>query len=101
MAFPCETVIAKCRGNLAQGVRPIRVARHQGVTVAEARAKNKTTADRIDVFEIEPFVALNLYARGQFSATGNESAVEKLGERYNQIVALAETDPSLKIRIRQ
>ena len=46
-------------------------------------------------------MALNLYARGQCSATGNASAVEKLAERYNQIVESAETDPSLKIRIRQ
>ncbi len=66
MAFPCEAVIDKCMGNLAQGVRPIRVALRRGVTVAEEWAKNKTAADRIDVFEIEQFVALNLYEWGQF-----------------------------------
>lgn len=101
MAFPCEAVSDQCMGNLAQGVRPILVALRRGVTVAEEWAKNKTAADRIDVFEIEQFVALNLYARRQCSVTGNESAVEKLAERCKRIVESAETDPSLKIRMRQ
>lgn len=96
-----EAVIGKCMENLAQGVRPILVTLRRGVTVAEELAKNQNVADRIDVFEIEQFIALNLYEWGQFSATGNESAVEKLVERYNQIVETVETDPSLKIRIRQ
>lgn len=58
-------------------------------------------ADRIDLFEIEQFVALNLYQLAKFGADGRKSAVIDLVSRYNAIVEQVETDPSLKIELRQ
>jgi hypothetical protein len=49
------------------------------------------------MFEIEQFVALNLYEWGRFGAVGRRTAVTDLVKRYNEIVAVVETDPSLKI----
>lgn len=59
--------------------------------------RNLGIADRLDVFEIEQFVALNLYELGKFNATGRRTAVEEMIERYNTIIDEIETDPSLKI----
>jgi uncharacterized protein DUF4928 len=69
--------------------------------VAEGLAANVGLADRIDVFEIEQFVALNLYELGQFGLDGRRTAVTDLVERYNEIVENVETDPSLKIELRR
>lgn len=98
---PGEAVIERCRENLNDGHRPILVTLQKGLTVAEGLASNVGLADRIDVFEIEQFVALNLYEMARFAAEGRRVAVTELVERYNQIVDEFETDPSLKIELRK
>lgn len=72
----------------------------RGVTVAEELARNKGLDDRIDVFEVEQFVALNLHELGKFTPSGRRNAVVEIVKRYNEIVEQFETDPSLKIEIR-
>ncbi len=98
---PGEGVIARCQDNIDQNFRPILVTLQHGLTVAEGLAGNVGLADRIDIFEIEQFVALNLYELGKFAADGRKTAVAELVDRYNEIVEEVETDPSLKIELRR
>lgn len=98
---PGEAVIERCRENLNDGFRPVLVTGQRGLTVAEALADNAGLGDRIDVFEIEQFIALNLYELGKFAADGRRVAVSDLVNRYNEIIDDVETDPSLKIEFRQ
>lgn len=98
---PGEAVIERCRENLNDGYKPILVTIQRGIPVAEGLADNKGLADRIDIFEIEQFVALNLYELGKFAAEGRRVAVTELVSRYNDIIEAKETDPSLKIEIRK
>jgi hypothetical protein len=98
---PGEAVIERCRENLNDGYKPVLVTMQRGMTVAEGLADNKGLADRIDIFEIEQFVALNLYELGEFAADGRRVAVTDVVNRYNEIVEDVETDPSLKIETRQ
>lgn len=98
---PGEAVIERCRDNLNDGFRPILVTGQRGLTVAEALADNAGLGDRIDVFEIEQFIALNLYELGKFAADGRRVAVSDLVNRYNEVIEDVETDPSLKIEFRQ
>jgi hypothetical protein len=97
---PGEAVIERCRDNLNQGHRPLLVTLQRGLTVAEALADNAGIGDRVDVFEIEQFIALNLYELGKFAASGRQVAVRDVIERYNEIVEEYETDPSLKIELK-
>lgn len=97
---PSEAVIERCEDNLDDGYRPILVTLHRGLQVAEGLAENKGLAERIDVFEIEQFVALNLYELGSFAADGRRTAVKDLVKRYNEIVEEFETDRSLCIELR-
>jgi Domain of unknown function (DUF4928) len=97
---PGEAVVERCRENLNDGHRPVLVTLQRGLTVAEALADNAGIGDRVDVFEIEQFTALNLYELGQFNASGRQVAVREVVERYNQIVDEFETDPSLKIELK-
>jgi hypothetical protein len=64
-------------------------------------ATNVGLGDRIDIFEIEQFVALNLYEIGKFAADGRKTAVDDMVKRYNEIVDEFETDPSLRIELRR
>ncbi|MDI3255970.1 MAG: DUF4928 family protein [Bacillota bacterium] len=98
---PGEAVIGRCRENLNDGQRPIIVTVQRGLSVAEGLAANVGLADRIDIFEIEQFVALNLYELAKFAAEGRKTAVTDLVSRYNEIVEEFETDPSLKIELRR
>ncbi|MCY1551599.1 hypothetical protein D9M68_879410 [compost metagenome] len=98
---PGEAVIRRCRENVDDGHRPIIVTTARGLTAAEVFAENEGLGERIDVFEVEQFVALNLYELGRFAAEGRRVAVADVVTRYNEIVDEFETDPSLKIEFRQ
>jgi hypothetical protein len=97
---PGEAVIERCRNNLDNGHRPILVTRQRGLTVAEALAENVNLADRIDIFEIEQFIALSFYELGQFAVDGRRVALTEFVTRYNEIVDEVETDPSLRIEFK-
>lgn len=98
---PGEAVIGRCRDNIDDGHRPIIVTTSRGLSAAEVLAENAGLGDRIDVFEVEQFVALNLYELGKFAAEGRRTAVGDVVTRYNEIIEDVETDPSLKIEFRQ
>ena len=97
---PGEAVIARCRDNIDDGHRPVIVTTARGMTVAEGLADNAGLGERIDIFEVEQFIALNIYELGNFAAEGRRVAVSEVVTRYNEIIDAVETDPSLKIEIR-
>lgn len=99
-AAPTEAVIERCRENLNDGYKPVLVTTRNRIAVAEGLADDKGLAERVDIFEIEQFVALNLYEIAQFAEAARRVAVDKLMSRYNEIVEDVETDPSLRIDIR-
>lgn len=98
---PSEAVIGRCRDNIDDGHRPIIVTTARGLAAAEVLAENADLAERIDIFEIEQFVALNLYELGKFASEGRSVAVKDVVMRYNEIVEEVETDPSLKIEFKK
>ena len=97
---PGEAAIQRCSDNLNDGHRPVLVTRRRGLTVAEALAENVGLEDRIDIFEIEQFIALNLYEMGKFLMEGRRSVLKDFVTRYNEIIEDVETDPSLRIELR-
>lgn len=98
---PGEAVIGRCRDNINDGHRPIIVTTARGLTAAEVFAEKAGLGDRIDVFEVEQFIAVNLYELGKFAAEGRRVAVGEVVTRYNDIVEDVETDPSLKIEFQK
>jgi len=97
---PGEAVIGRCRENINDGYRPIIITTSRGLAAAEVLAENADLGERIDIFEAEQFIALNLYELGKFAAEGRRVAVGDVVTRYNEIVEEVETDPSLKIEFR-
>jgi hypothetical protein len=96
---PTEALIRKCCDNLAQNLRPLVITTQSGVGGAIALAKNADVADRIDILEIEQFVATNVYEWSAFQQTRRSVTVRQLVEAYNRIIDQCETDPSLKVAI--
>ena len=62
---------------------------------------HKGLGDRIDIFEIEQFVALSIYELGGCAAGGRRDAVDDLVNAYNEVLDAVETDPSLRIKVRK
>lgn len=96
---PTEALIRKCRNNLAQSIRPLIITTQSGMGGAIALAKNADVAERIDVIEIEQFIATNIYEWTAFQQTKRNVSFRKLLEVYNRIIDQCETDPSLKIEM--
>jgi hypothetical protein len=98
---PGAAVIERCRDNLNASLRPILVTLDRRLAVAEGLAEDAGLGDRIDIFEIEQFIALNVFELGKFGAAGRQTAVSDIVTRYNEIIDEVETDPSLRIEFRR
>lgn len=96
---PNEFLISRCKENLANGQRPVIVTTKKGLPLAEGNADIAGLTNRIDIFEVEQFIALNLYEFAQFKENDRNLALADLVKRYNEIVDEFETDPSLQIEI--
>jgi hypothetical protein len=94
---PSEALIKRCRDNIGNGIRPIIVTVSDKVDFSGTLAEQEGIGAQIDVFDIEQFIALNVYELGGFTAKGNRNAVGDIIEKYNEIIDTYETDPSLKI----
>ena len=96
---PGEAVIRKCIRNLDDGKRPILITTYKRATLAEGLADAAGIIDRVDIFDIEQFIAGNLYELGGFARNGRGATAERLIAAYNSIIDANETDPSLKIQL--
>jgi len=98
---PSEALIRKCAENLQAGLRPVIMTLGDGVMMAAILLKNSPLADRIDVLDVCQFLAANVYERSLFKVADCKVTLSKLLERYNEIVASCETDPSLQIKLNE
>lgn len=96
---PGEALMRKCAANIAAGFRPIIITVHARVLAAESLAEDHGIGGRVDVLEIEQFIATSIYEWSKFRTSDRKSTIEKLVVRYNQIIDDCETDPSLKIAL--
>lgn len=96
---PGEALVAKCSRNLDAGLRPLIVTTSRKTVVADNLAEQANIGSRLDVLDIEQFLAANLYERALFSAKNHLPKTTELLARYNELIDAHETDPSLKIEI--
>jgi hypothetical protein len=96
---PSEALVRKCRRNLDNGMKPVIITTYRGAVLAEGLAEQADMAERLDVFEVEQFIAGNIYEIGKFAQVGRRTTTEQLITEYNTIVDECETDPSLRIDV--
>ena len=96
---PGEAVIRKCTKNIEDGFHPIIITTNKRVSVAEGLAESAGIANRLEIWDIEQFLSMNLNEHGLFCQDGRKDMAVRLVEAYNKIIDTCETDPSLKIQI--
>ncbi len=99
-AAPSESVIRECRANLEAGRHPVLVTLSSRMPVALGLSDQAGLAGRLDVFDIEQFLGLNIYEWTEFRSENRRSLLRKFVKCYNQIVGEVETDPSLRIEVK-
>jgi hypothetical protein len=97
---PTEALLQKCRENLAKNFRPLIVTKGKGVASAQSLAENIGLQSRVDVYDIEQFISLNLYENFNFDISGQADTMKAFAVIYNGIIDDHETDPSLRIEIK-
>ncbi len=86
-----DVLLVRCADNLAAGLRPLII------TLSGRDAAG--IADRVDVIDIEQFLAANLHERSLFQKQGQRLRVAELLARYNTLIDEYEHDPSLRIEL--
>lgn len=80
-------------------MRPIIVTTYPRLVVAESLASDAGLGGRIEVWDIEQFLATNVYELSFFKSAERKVTVERLIEAYNAVIERCETDPSLRIEL--
>jgi len=96
---PGEGLMRKCGENLNAGIRPIIITTHESMAGAESLAVIQGISGRVDILEVEQFLATNVYEISLFKTADRKITVERMIDEYNEIVEECETDPSLKVTV--
>lgn len=96
---PSRNVLVRCEDNLKSNNRPLLITLSDQVQRARVYAEEVGIADRVEIFEVEQFLALNTYEIGLRAGGGQLAGLQKVIERYNEIIDQFETDPSLRIEL--
>lgn len=94
---PTEALVRKCRANIEAGLRPIIITVAESRAGVESIAKGFEIEGRIDVIEVEQFIATNILEWSKFKEKSHRPEILKLINKYNEIVQRVETNPSLLI----
>ena len=95
-----EALIEKCVENLSKNVRPMIVTGRKGMPLAEGLAERKGIASRVEIIELEQFLAANIHEWSRFQTANRNAKVGAMVDRYNMLIDEHETDPSLRIDAR-
>ncbi len=94
---PGEALLRKCTDNLDHGLRPLIITTFRNVAVADTMAENVGISGRVEIFDVEQFVASNILELSKFKAAGRRLTVKELITHYNQL-AECENNPALLIK---
>jgi hypothetical protein len=94
---PTEALLRKCKQNLERDLKPLIITTFKNVLVAEALAENAEMTERVDVFDVEQFVASNIFELSKFKTKSRKVTVKALIDHYNRLAA-HENNPGLLIQ---
>jgi hypothetical protein len=94
-----ESLIRKCAANLSVGLHPVIVTLPSKAAVADSIAETAGVQNRVDILDIEQFLAANLHERALFDSAKRRPKTLELISRYNALIDEFEADPSLKIEL--
>lgn len=95
--MPGALLIEKCKTNLRAGCHPVIITIFERVQTAVNIAEDAGLAGRVEVWDVQQFLAANVYEHSLFDEARRNSTISGIIDRYNKIVLEVETDPSLRI----
>lgn len=96
---PGKLLLQKCLDNLDRGLRPLVVSTNAGAALAETLAEEEGINRRLEVLDITQFLVANMLEWTGFDGSRRRHTFEELISRYNAVIDVCETDPSLKIEV--
>ena len=94
---PGQPLIEKCGANISAGIRPVIITIAERVKTARDLAEDAGISERLEVWDIQQFLSMNVYEHGLFERNERMKTVSKIVTGYNSIIDKYESDPSLKI----
>lgn len=94
---PGAPLIEKCRLNIRGGCHPVIITIFDRVRTALDLASDAGLGGRVEVWDIQQFLSSNVHEHSLFDDARRNSTLSDIVDRYNKIVLLTETDPSLRI----
>jgi hypothetical protein len=94
-----KALMARCADNLENGLRPMIITLPARAPAADAELEEAGISHRVDVLDIEQFLAANLHERALFHKQGQGPKVAELVARYNALIDAFERDPALRIEL--
>jgi hypothetical protein len=94
---PGEPLIQKCKANIRANCLPVIITIFDRVKTAFDMASDAELSGRIEVWDIQQFLATNINEHSQFDYGARNAKLADIISRYNDIINAKETDPSLKI----
>ena len=95
--MPGNPLIDKCRSNIEAGCNPVIITIQERVKTAFDLIKDSGLEGRINVWDIQQFLATNIYEHSKFDNKEFNNNLKKIIDKYNEIIQEKETDPSLQI----
>ena len=97
--MPGQSLIEKCGNNIDSDIRPVIITIADRVKTARDLAEDAGISERIEVWDIQQFLSMNIYEHGLFESGKRQQTMTKIINGYNSIIDRYESDPSLKINI--
>ena len=94
---PQEALIRKCKANIGSNCLPVIITVFDRVRTALDLSDDAGLSGRIEVWDIQQFLATNITEHSQFDRTIRNDTLANIICKYNEIIESKETDPSLKI----
>ncbi len=84
--FPTESLLYKCCINLAQKLKVLIITSASTIDIILKPAKDFGIADRIDIFEIEQYIATGILKHCTFTRSKHSTEIHHFLQTYNQII---------------
>jgi hypothetical protein len=94
---PGEPLIQKCKANIRANCLPVIVTIYDRVKTAIDLAADAGLEGRVEVWDIQQFLSTNISEHSLFDGAARNAKMADIIDKYNAIIAEAETDPSLRI----
>lgn len=95
--MPGDLLMEKCRRNLESGGRPVIITIYDRVHTAMTMVEDAGLAGRVEVWDIQQFLSSNVLEHSLFNDNDRNTTLAEIIQRYNKIIEMVETDPSLRI----